>query len=176
MSVSSILAFVAAGVAAKVKSSQVARLSKRIEELEGERDRQYEANAGLIARIAELEDDVHRANVQYRRDQDLIDVWRTRALYAEAPQGALVPAGPDFRPPQIAQQQAQMLQAQALQQQAYANQGLAQYNAQQAMNAQNYAHGLGAIGLLGAQSLIDAELFCNCVPSRSQVWATSDPE
>jgi hypothetical protein len=186
MSVSSILAFVLLGARAftgprdradeKPTRPSYAELKARCAELEGERDRQYEANAGFIARIAELEGDVHRANVQFRRDQDLIDVWRTRALYAEAPQGALVPAGPDFRPPQIAQQQAQ---AQALQQQAYANQGLAQYNnAQQAMNAQNYAHGLGlgAMGLLGAQSLIDAELFCNCVPSRSQVWATSDPE
>jgi hypothetical protein len=185
MSVSSILAFVLLGARAftgprdradeKPTRPSYAELKARCAELEGERDRQYEANAGFIARIAELEGDVHRANVQFRRDQDLIDVWRTRALYAEAPQGALVPAGPDFRPPQIAQQQAQMLQAQALQQQAYANQGLAQYNAQQAMNAQAFP-GLASMGLLGAQSLIDAELFCNCVPSRSQVWATSDPE
>lgn len=185
MSISSILAFVIAGAAAfkgkrdraeesPTRKSYKALLAE-LSEARGEAERQYEANAGLIARIAELESDVHRANVQFRRDQDLIDVWRTRALFAEAPPGAIRPAGPDFRPPQIAQQQSQMLQAQALQQQAYANQanqGLAQqYNAQQ-----NYANGLGAMGLLGAQSLIDAELFCNCVPSRSQVWATSDPE
>jgi hypothetical protein len=189
MSISSILAFVIAGAAAfkgkrdraeesPTRKSYKALLAE-LSEARGEAERQYEANAGLIARIAELEGDVHRANVQFRRDQGLIDVWRTRALFAEAPPGAirpLGPAGPDFRPPQIAQQQAQMLQAQALQQQAYANQanqGLAQqYNNAQ----QNYANGLGAMGLLGAQSLIDAELFCNCVPSRSQVWATSDPE
>ena len=176
MSVSSILAFVLAGVAAKAKSVQVARPSKdrRIAELE--------------ARVAELEADIATANELARRDQELIDMWRERAL-ANVPAviAAPQPAGPDFRPPQIAQ----MLQAQALLQQAQLaqyqqNQGLAQqYNAQQAMNAQNFyvdrghSHGLLGdaipMGLLGAQNL-NAELFCNCVPSRSQVWAASDPE
>jgi hypothetical protein len=66
-----------------------------------------------------------------------------------------------------------MLQAQAGLQQQHAL--LAQYANQQAMNAQNYGLG-GAMGLLGAQSLINAELWCNCVPSRSQVWAATDPE
>lgn len=169
MSVSSILAFVLAGVAAKAKSVQVARRSERIAELESERDRQYEANAALIMRIAELEGDVHRANIQFRRDQELIDMWRERS--AGAPLGALVPALP-FRPPHIAQ--AQMQQAQAAMQQAQyqglQNQGLAQHNAQQ-----SYAN-VAPMGLLGVQSLIDTELWCNCVPSRSQVWATSDPE
>jgi hypothetical protein len=121
--------------------------------------------AKLEARIAELKDDVARANVQARRDQELIDLWRERAL--------------EWRQ----QQQAQMLQAQAYQQQQALHYGLAQYNAQQAMNAQNfYAQApfgqaqLGqALGLIGTQSL-NAELWCNCVPSRSQVWATSAPE
>jgi hypothetical protein len=160
MSISSILAFVAAGVAAKVKSGQVARPSEdRIAELE--------------ARIAELEDDIAAANDQARRDQDLIDMWRERALYA-VPAGAAVPA----RPPDVA---ALPPDVAALQQQAaaYHNQAaLAQYQGLQNHAAQNaqafYGQGLGA--LLGAQSLIDAELFCNCVPSRSQVWATSEPE
>ena len=177
MSVSSILAFVLAGVAAKAKSVQVARPSKdrRIAELE--------------ARVAELEADIATANELARRDQELIDMWRERAL-ANVPAvvaGPLRPAGPDFRPAQMlqAQAQAQMLQAQLAQYQQY--QGLAQqqYNAQQAMNAQNFyvdrghSHGLLGdaipMGLLGAQNL-NAELFCNCVPSRSQVWAASDPE
>lgn len=160
MSVSSILAFVLAGVAAKAKSVQVAKPSEdRIAELEAERDRQYEANAHFIARIAELEGDVHRANIQYRRDQELIDIWRERAL-------ANVPAGPDFRPPQIALQQAALqMQAQA---QAQHNQ-LAQYQGFQNAPYNNQA-ALGA-QMLGVQSLIDAELWCNCVPSRSQVWA-----
>jgi hypothetical protein len=194
MSISSILALVLAGGAAKAKSSQVARPSEaRIAALEGERDRQYEENVGLIARIAELEGDVARANIQYRRDQDLIDIWRKRALFAEAPAGALVPAGPDFRPPiqsrpaHIVERQSTaaqerhavvMRQAQAQQLAQYADQSLLaqQYNAQQAMNAQGfYRQGLAGLGLLGAQNL-DAGLWCNCVPSRSQVWATSDPE
>jgi len=158
MSVSSVLAFVLAGVAAKAKSVQVARRSERIAELEAERDRQYEENAALIVRIAELEGDVARANIQYRRDQELIDIWRERAL---------------GRPPQVALQQA------AAQMQAQQNM-LAQHNAQAAMNTQNfYNQGaqqyqnqqLGqAVGLLGAQSLIDAELFCNCVPARHDMF------
>jgi hypothetical protein len=166
MSISSILAFVLLGTAP----------------FKGPRDRadekptrpsykELKAELGEArARIAELEGDVHRANIQFRRDQDLIDMWRTRALHAEGPAPiATQPAGPDFRPPHIAQAQAAMQQAQQAQLAQY--QGLAQHNAQQ-----NYANGLGAMGLLGAQTLIDAELWCNCVPSRSQVWATSDPE
>jgi hypothetical protein len=179
MSVSSILAFVIAGVAAKVKSVQVARRSEdRIAELEGERDRQYEANAGLIARIAELEGDVHRANVQFRRDQGLIDMWRERALSIPAavrPEwqrpagppagfGQLQPAGPDFRPPQIALQQAALqMQAQAQQVQLAQYQGLQNYQA--AQNAMVYGN-----SLLGAQSLVDAELWCNCVPARHDMF------
>ena len=159
MSVSSILAFVLLGARAST----------------GPGDRPEEkpnrpSYAELKRRVAELEDDVARANVQARLDQELIDLWRERAL-------ANVPAV--IAAPQIAQQQAQMLQAQAYHQQA-------QYNAQQALNAQNlfYAQApfgqaqLGQaqpMGLLGAQQ-IDAELWCNCVPSRSQVWATSAPE
>ena len=150
MSISSILAFVLAGVAAKTKSVQVARRSE---------DRTRE----LEARIAELEAAIGAANELARRDQELIDIWRERAL---------APAGPDFRPPQIAQQQAAMMQAQHGQQ-------LAQYNQQAAMNAQNfYNQGaqyqnqmLGqAVGLLGAQNLINAELWCNCVPARHDMF------
>jgi len=173
MSVSSILAFVLAGVA--VKNRRADRQDENRQELIALRI----DNADLRRRVEELEDDIARANVQYRRDQDLIDSWRARAL-ANIPQ----PAGPDFRPPHIAAlQQHAVLQQQALGQQLQLqSQSLAQYsqqaqynNAQQAMNAQNF-YGQGLPALLGAQSLIDAELWCNCVPSRSQVWATSDPE
>lgn len=167
MSVSSILAFVLAGAVAKNRRAD-RRDEKRIAE--------------LIARIASLEHDVARANAQAKRDQELIDIWRARALSGGYPEPALQrPAGPDFRPPHVAQQQAQLLQSQAAMQQmqlAQQSQGLAQYaqgaqyNAQQ--NLQNYQH--SHIGLLGAQGLIDAELWCNCVPSRSQVWAATDPE
>jgi hypothetical protein len=88
------------------------------------------------------------------------------------------PAGPDFRPPNVAALQQHAALQQIQMQQAQQNQSLAQYSQQaqynaQQMNAQNfYQHN----ALLGAQNLIDAELWCNCVPSRSQVWATSDPE
>jgi hypothetical protein len=149
MSVTSILAFVLAGVAARAKSAQVARPSE---------DRTRE----LEARVAELEDAIATANVQARRDQELIDIWRERAAGPPPGFGALQPAGPDFRPPQIAlQQAAQQLQAQA--QMQYAQMQQAQYS--------NYQQGLGqglgqAMGLLGAQNLINAELWCNCVPAR----------
>jgi hypothetical protein len=138
MSISSIFAFVLASAAARTKSVQVARPSeeKRI--------------AALEARIAELEGDVERANIQYRRDQDLIDRWRTRAFYAEARIGSA-----------FTQEQA----AAALQQQANLAQ---QYNAQQAMNAQNvYGQGLGQ--MLGAQQLSPLE-WCNCVPARHDLF------
>jgi hypothetical protein len=198
MSVSSILAFVLLGARAftgprdkaneSPKRASYAELKAELSDVKGERDRQYEENAGLIARIAELEDDVARANVQFRRDQDLIDIWRARALYAEAPAGAIVPAGPDYRPQSLVEQQSraalqrqadrmqQMQQAQEAQLAQYAQLSAAQYNAQQAMNAQNFYGGQGlGQGLLGAQNL-DAGLWCNCVPSRSQVWAATDPE
>jgi len=193
MSVSSILAFVLAGVAAKAKSVQVARPSEdRIAELEAERERHYDKisienvalrtdNADLRRRVSELEDDIARANVQYRRDQDLIDIWRERALVnvpaLQAPPIHAPPPGFGLdlqRAAAAMQQQAQL--AQHANHQSQGLQGLAQY--QQAMNAQNYAQAqaFAGMGLLGAQNLIDAELWCNCVPSRSQVWATSDPE
>jgi len=141
MSVSSILALFVGAIAVKNRRA----------------DRQEEKRtAELEARIAELEDAIATANVQARRDQELIDIWRERAL---AP------------PPQIAQQQAaQMLQAQAqlhqaqyaqqmnFQNAAYQNQGLAQLGQQ------------APLGLLGAQTLIDRELWCNCVPARHDMF------
>jgi hypothetical protein len=166
MSVSSILAFVIAGAAAKIsKSVQVARPSE---------DREL---VKLKARVVELEDAIATANAQARRDQELIDIWRTRALYAEAPQGqaiatapqpppgfgALRPAGPDFRPPEVALRQAAAQMAQNAQQlnayQQYAN---AQNNQALAQYAQHQ-------GLLGVQALASGgvwEDFCNCVPAR----------
>jgi hypothetical protein len=166
MSVSSILAFVIAGAAA----------------FKGPRDRAEEspkrkAYKALVAelgearaRVVELEGDVARANVQYRRDQELIDLWRERALGPPVGFGQLQqPAGPDFRPPQIALQQA------ALQQQAQQSQLAQAQTALQQMANQGQLAQYGN-SLLGAQNLIDAELWCNCVPSRSQVWAATDPE
>ena len=154
MSISSILAFVLAGVAAKTKSVRVAKRSEdRVAELWAEH--LHAENVELKRRVAELEDAIATANVQARRDQELIDIWRERAL---------------GRPPQVALQQAaaQMQAQQAL---------LAQYDQQQVQNfynqgAQQYQNQqLGqAIGLLGAQTLIDAELFCNCVPARHDMF------
>jgi len=91
-----------------------------------------------------------------------------------------IPAGPDFRPPvplggqhigQLAQQNGlQQAQAQALLNQAVMQQ---QYAAMQ--NGQ-YLQGLiQHQGLLGAQGLaqsLNPEMWCNCVPSRAQVWAS----
>ena len=146
MSVSSLLALVVAGAAA----------------FKGKRDRPEESPrrpsyAELKARVAALEDAIASANSQARRDQELIDLWRERALFAEAPMGA------------VAARQQQM--AQGVQQALAAQQhAMAQYNQQQAM--QNYQNqGLGqAMGLLGAQSLINAELWCNCVPARHDLF------
>lgn len=162
MSVSSILAFVLAGAAAKAKSVQVARRSDdRIAEL-------------IALRIdnADLRRELDQARADYDALRRATDFGHSHGL--QAPQ----PAGPDFRPPHIALQQ----QAAALQMQAQANMQaqqaqLAQYQGlQNAYQNQGLAQNLAGMGWLGAQNLIDAELFCNCVPSRSQVWATSDPE
>lgn len=122
--------------------------SPRVEEPGGRAGGQDDKRiAELEARVAELEDAIATANAHARRDQELIDLWRERAL-------AAIP-GPQAAPQILLHQMAQAQNA-AMQQQA-------QYHQAQ--------QGLGqAMGLLGAQ-MIDAELTCNCVPSRSQVWA-----
>ena len=121
--------------------------------------------AELEARVAELEDAIATANAHARRDQELIDLWRERALAAIP---AAPPAGFGQAMPQIALQQAAaamqgMHQAQAaLQQQA---------NAQAMAQANFYAQQNGLVaGLLGAQNLIEAELWCNCVPARHDLF------
>ena len=88
------------------------------------------------------------------------DMWRDRALMAEAPR----PAGPDFRPTEVAR-------AQELQWMAQAQQNAMQ-NAQLA-----YQQGLGTIGqlaqhqgLLGAQALQMPGEWCNCVPARHDMF------
>lgn len=196
MSVSSILAFVLAGVAARSTKAtlevDVAGLKAEIVGLRRDLDDGRRALEVERHFTAALQDDIARANVQARRDQELIDIWRERALHQITDRGhshglqAPQPAGPDFRPPpgwaarqqqvglaQYNYQQQNLGQAQfSQQQQAQQNQALAQ-NAQYAMQNQALAQ---QNQLLGAQTLIDAELWCNCVPSRSQVWATSDPE
>ena len=129
---------------------------------------------GLAARIKrpEINPDVEitRLKDQLNKVADDRDMWRERALEAEdraivtvdAPQ----PAGPDFRPPELAQwQEAQWRQAQAQSLQNAANAQLAQSQvwAQQ--------QGLGQMGyLLGAQSLLMSGEWCNCVPARHDMF------
>ena len=132
MSVSSILAFVLLGTRAFI----------------GPRDRAEEkptrpSYAELKARVAELEADIGAANELARRDQELIDMWRERAL-ANVP---AVIAAPQQNW-QLAQQQGALLQ-----QQLYSQ-------AQQYMQQ----------GLLGAQTLNNSELWCNCVPARHDMF------
>jgi hypothetical protein len=120
-------------------------------------------NGELKARVAELEEAIGAANVQARRDQELIDIWRERAI-ANVP---AVVAGP----PSLVERQsrAALQQAQAAQLAQQANAQMAQM-AQQQYAVQSYPSGL--LGLLGqgvqaqAQSLMDAEFWCNCVPAR----------
>ena len=95
------------------------------------------------------------------------EAWRERAIDridARPPQ----PAGPDFRPPELAR--AQELQWYAAQQQL----------AQQSQNYQQCAQMAQQNQLAAQQNLynpavygpgVDPELWCNCVPSRAQVWA-----
>jgi hypothetical protein len=159
MSIASILAFVLAGAAFKGPRDKADEsptrtaykaLKAELSEVKGERDRQYEANAGFIVRIGALEDAIAVANANARRDQELIDLWRERAL-------GNVPAVIARQQSLVEQNQRQYQQAmaqQAQQNQLAAYQGLGNY--QQALGAQ----------MLGAQGLIDAELWCNCVPAR----------
>lgn len=170
MSVSSILAFVLAGAA--VKNRSVAGQDENRQELIALRV----DNADLRRRVEELEGDLARANIQYRRDQELIDLWRARAL-------ANIPA------PQIGlQQAAHALQGQtpygqqALMNQQYAQMMESAQNMQPAQSVQNHglaqqmqAQALQNGQLLGAQA-INPELWCNCVPSRAQVWAADGAE
>jgi hypothetical protein len=104
--------------------------------------------AELEAEIVGLKSDLADA----RRD---VDMWRERAL-----------ASLDARQPQPQpyMQPAGLQQAQAL----LNPMAQAQYAAMQ--NAQVYGQGLMQHGLLGAQAL-NPGMWCNCVPSRAQVWA-----
>ena len=101
----------------------------------------------MLFRSAELEDAIATANAQARRDQELIDIWRERAMQPVALQQEAI------------QHQAQLHQAAALQQaqshlqQMLANQSNGQHNQQlAAQNAMVYGQG--------------PELWCNCVPAR----------
>jgi hypothetical protein len=120
-------------------------------------------------RVAELEAEIAGLKIDLADARRDVDMWRERAL-----------ASLDARPPQPQpyMQPAGLQQAQALlSQMAQAQYQNAQYAAMQ--NAQVYGQGvmqqqgMQQQGLLGAQAL-NPEMWCNCLPSRSQVWAASD--
>lgn len=158
MSVLSTLALLVTTAAVKLKPSREAEDPARaIAELEAQRD-------------------------EFRRERDdwraRAEAWRERALErieARPPQAA----GPDFRPPQLAQaqlaqwQQAQGINpyyaAQQLGQQAQQNAQLAQQQQLAAMQ-QNYLNQ----GLLGAQGLQMPGEWCNCVPARHDMFLSGN--
>jgi hypothetical protein len=119
-------------------------------------DRQDDRVAELEAQIAKIADDR--------------DMWRERALErieARPPQAA----GPDFRPPQLAQAQlAQWQQAQGLAMAQYAQQQAQQYQQNLGMQQQNYLNQ----GLLGAQGLQMPAEWCNCVPARHDMFLSGN--
>jgi hypothetical protein len=173
MSVLSTLALLVttAAVKSRAKADRTAELEAEI--------------VGLKSDLADARRDLDQALSE--RDALRDELERRLLRHGEHPLQQ-IPAGPDFRPPmplggqqvgQLAQQnvagpqQAQallgqiMAQAQCqVAQQAYQN---AQYAAMQ--NVQSYDQGLlQQQGLFGAQAL-NPEMWCNCVPSRAQVWA-----
>jgi hypothetical protein len=115
-------------------------------------------------RVAQLADEIIRLNLELGEREAQIakiaedrDMWRERAVIAPPMNGRNALA--------YAQQNAGLAQQNSLlAQQQYAGSGTWQ-------NAQVYGQGM----MLGAQAL-DPELWCNCVPSRSQVWAANEPE
>jgi hypothetical protein len=143
MSVSSILAFVLAGVAVKKSRAPTDVGDKTHPRFvagydAGLNDGKLEAEA----RIGELE-----------RDYDALrreNAAQARALSEPPRRFGQHP----LQQHELALQQSQAAQAQLAQYQNYQqNQGLGQ-----------------AMGLLGAQNLIDTELWCNCVPARHDMF------
>lgn len=121
------------------------------------------------------------------RDAEIADLRRMRDFYRselrfarEYPVRVPQPAGPDFRPPA---QYCSCCRG-ALAQYAQANLSQMQQNAQMAQQhqaanlQQNLQNGLSGQGLMqGAQALQSGfGEFCNCVPSRAQVWAANGAE
>jgi hypothetical protein len=118
-------------------------------------------NGELKARVAELEEAIGAANELARRDQELIDMWRERAI-------ANVPA---VIAPSLVERQsrAALQQAQAAQQAQQANAQLAQQYfqaAQQGLQSGLLGQGFQAQAQAQARSVMDAEFWCNCVPAR----------
>jgi hypothetical protein len=137
---------------------------------------------GSAAELAKAKDEVAELEAKLadaRRERDdwqaRAQAWRARSLErieARPPQAA----GPNFRPPD----EHGLLGAQGQQLAQYSQQNAPLTQQQYAAMHQNLqnAHGQGLMlqnehGLLGAQSLLSGlnEMWCNCVPSRAQVWA-----
>jgi len=105
-------------------------------------------------RVAELEAEIAGLKAELAELRLVRDDWRASAdVWRECALASL-----DARPPQaealVGQNQAALQQYAAMQDGRYL-----------AMQYQNR-------GLLGAQAL-NPEMWCNCVPSRAQVWAAS---
>jgi hypothetical protein len=112
-------------------------------------------------RVAELE-------AQIAKIAEDRDMWRDRAMRPVAEQQDAIERQARIMAAAMQSQQLQWAMHQSQQ-----NAQLAQYHHQASMqqnlqNGQMYGQGLQMLG--GAQAL-NPELWCNCVPSRSQVWA-----
>lgn len=170
MSVLSTLALLVTTAAVKSRPKK----ADRVAELEAE-------IVGLKVDLADARRDVDRALSE--RDALQRALERAQARHGEHPLQQ-IPAGPDFRPAGL--QQAQALALQQYAQQAQCQNALVAQQAQYAamQDAQVYGHALmqqglaQQQGLLGDQNLrnfaLNPELWCNCVPSRAQVWAARD--
>jgi hypothetical protein len=109
-------------------------------------------NADLRRQVAELREDIAELARAARRDQEVIDIWRSRAL------NEIPPA----EPPRGFGQQPTQAQAQQM---AACHHGL-----QSAGVAQQAGRACQA-----AQQQQNLEAWCNCAPSRAQVWAAALP-
>ena len=107
-------------------------------------------------RVAELERENARLKEELDDAQETSNRWRNHALAVIARQTPIPLGG-----------QHALMNPLALLQQAQAFGQNARMNAQQGLQQSGY--------LLGMQNL-DAERFCNCVPSRAQVWAADRGE
>jgi hypothetical protein len=118
------------------------------------------------------------------RDAEIADLRRERDFYRnelrlerEYPVRVPQPAGPDFRPPELARAQELQWQAQAQAQMAYAQQNAQMAQQDQAANLQqNLQNGLYGQALMQGAQALNPWVFCNCVPSRAQVWAANGAE
>jgi hypothetical protein len=145
-------------------SDELVETRIRLAELEVE-------NAWLKRESAELMDDLGQA--RHEREALRVEVerlWRTREIERAHPMiiATPQPAGPDFRPPEVAPRQAE----QWIEHQYHLAQYAQAQQAQQAQQMQNpFAGQLGQLGQLGQQQQGLAQAFgyhdCTCVPGRA---------